>query len=1244
MATIYNDDKVVLFGGQPHEGPFIYVFDLSENSWREERLSPCPDLMVEHGMAGIYGDDKVVLFGMRETWVYDLSDNQWTNMHPGVCSTSIKGHKMATIYNTDKVLLFGGVEGSSKLRGTWIYDISSNTWSKKNPISSPSARSNHGMASIPNEDKVILFGGDDGSAYLNDTWVYDMSDNQWTNITPVNAPCPRSNHGMATIYNSKKVALFGGPYGNDETWMYDLDENQWTKKSLTDKPSSRFAHGMATIYATDKVILFGGCIGGGSPYDDATWVYEANEEHASTGIFISSPYDCGTSSGFHKIKYTADMPFDTSVKFQLKTATKFSELSSKDFLGYDGTSESYYTTFESNIWNGHYGDRWLQYKAFLCTNDKSQTPTLKDVTIDYNCLPFGSISTPLGEKSGDIFINYTLTDFESDLLSIIPQYSVNGNTFYTATKGKGGDGIEYLASSPNGTLYTFVWDSEADLRGGDFSKVYFRIIPKDMDDGMAFTSFFFHIDNNALPVISNVATFGNSGDINITYTLIDDEQDKCNLTVEYQGGSIGKTWNEATIMESITRLLPRANLSLTWKSNIDEPNIFSNDYRIRITPKDNDKGSSGTSPFFVIDNEIPSIMEIGSIGVQTNESITLTAMTSEKAYCRWSNLNQSYNDMPEANQFSNGEMNISHSTTVNAKEGINTYYISAMDLYGNGMRNGVAVTFEVDSKPPSILSFTPSSLQTSTQVELVVRTDESAYCRWHTSNVGYHVMSPENQFTTGEKTTNHSTTINAVEGSNTFYVTAMDLHGNIMNKSIEITFEVDSLPPTIISYGPSVIQTSLEVTITANTNENASLRWSTYNVGYDSMSPFNQFTAGEGTTNHSTIITAVEGLNSFYISALDVHDNAMPAGVEVTFIVNTSDNETQNRNPIQEKQTASWWSNWEPIVTIFTIFASVVVSAYGYLIVRKKRKRLKGYLEEIDGDYNTYFINLQMCENKLLLLKDKITHEFEEGKMNENHYFILEKKINDYLSELKEKERVATIKQTFMLPKDIEHNIRIMLDDGRITPTEYQKFIGMVESTSGAKIKDMDELQRLLGQWMEEDKSMYGPMIIDRSINENVNICEVGGVEIEKKELHCPNCRNLVKEGDKFCMGCGGPLKELEMEKNIMEIKELPSLTTSPITEPPLQLPSTSIVPVESTALGGTGIKTVPIPPLFVPDIPVEEKFGSISNNIEKDKQPSRPEHIPPPPLPDIGSELPVLEGNDSESNSYKDELRLTPW
>jgi subtilisin family serine protease len=110
--------------------------------------------------------------------------------------------------------------------------------------------------------------------------------------------------------------------------------------------------------------------------------------------------------------------------------------------------------------------------------------------------PIVSIETPSGTQRGDVAINYTLTDTDSDTCSIHVQYSRDsGLTYHDATEGQGGDGKTGLDSSPGGTSHVFVWDSVADIGETDQPYIRIKMTPFDSREGTSDTTEDFRVDN-----------------------------------------------------------------------------------------------------------------------------------------------------------------------------------------------------------------------------------------------------------------------------------------------------------------------------------------------------------------------------------------------------------------------------------------------------------------------------------------------------------------------------------------------------------------------------------------------------------------------------------------------------------------------------------------------------------------------------------------------------------------------------
>jgi hypothetical protein len=120
--------------------------------------------------------------------------------------------------------------------------------------------------------------------------------------------------------------------------------------------------------------------------------------------------------------------------------------------------------------------------------DRTITGGATIVDEDYGLVISGSevpdaeeTQSTLPEYYGDITVTYKLKNWDSTASRIVVEFSEDGTSWATATKGTGGDNITGLTTSPAGVSHTFVWDSYTDAGRSEFdTAVYLRITPYDL--------------------------------------------------------------------------------------------------------------------------------------------------------------------------------------------------------------------------------------------------------------------------------------------------------------------------------------------------------------------------------------------------------------------------------------------------------------------------------------------------------------------------------------------------------------------------------------------------------------------------------------------------------------------------------------------------------------------------------------------------------------------------------------------
>ena len=172
------------------------------------------------------------------------------------------------VYNSkeSRIYLFGGAD--EKEVKSELYYLQARKWHKIQVSRSPSARTFASMVYDPDQDRVILFGGNKvlfgketkSTNLLNDTWQF--KNGEWILIQMENAPPPRAEASMVFNPLKKSIILFGGyTIINDDyvkladTW--EFYKGTWSKLS-ENGPSARNGANMVSDLENNRILLFGG--------------------------------------------------------------------------------------------------------------------------------------------------------------------------------------------------------------------------------------------------------------------------------------------------------------------------------------------------------------------------------------------------------------------------------------------------------------------------------------------------------------------------------------------------------------------------------------------------------------------------------------------------------------------------------------------------------------------------------------------------------------------------------------------------------------------------------------------------------------------------------------------------------------------------------------------------------------------------------------------------------------------------
>jgi hypothetical protein len=216
-----------------------------------------------------YNDVTLVL----ENKLMRYSGDAWTELiaHGAPGSPSARYcHAMAYDAARDVVVLFGGNDESGSLGDTWELKFSpSLAWEQKTTGPPPSARESQAMAYA--SAGIIMYGGWTGSSALSECHLWDGT--SWSaGDTSMGVQCDAA---MSNNKTGSTVIVFGGyrPEGDsNKTWKWD--GSAWKEMTFTGAvPHKRSFCKMAYDRARQEYVMFGGIdLSATSTLWDDTWV------------------------------------------------------------------------------------------------------------------------------------------------------------------------------------------------------------------------------------------------------------------------------------------------------------------------------------------------------------------------------------------------------------------------------------------------------------------------------------------------------------------------------------------------------------------------------------------------------------------------------------------------------------------------------------------------------------------------------------------------------------------------------------------------------------------------------------------------------------------------------------------------------------------------------------------------------------------------------------------------------------
>mmetsp|Transcript_25862 Transcript_25862/g.37863 ORF Transcript_25862/g.37863 Transcript_25862/m.37863 type:complete len:612 (-) Transcript_25862:104-1939(-) len=249
-VVVGDCSRVYLFGGYNGTSWLndLWTFDIESKRWTciQESSDPSNNVNQHHDQEAGAGAES------------DANNNNNNNMAVRGRVPSRRFGYVSVVHN-NKFVLFGGFDGSNWMNDMHEFDFATRTWRAVQAGGRlPSIRSCPAWAK--DSTHVYIQGGYDGVERKSDFFACDLATYTWSEMPCLGSPpSPRYFHSCC-LYGSK-MYLYGGYSGSErlaDMYAYDFDTNHWSEVDCTngEAPSGRSSL-VAQVYE-NSLYVFGG--------------------------------------------------------------------------------------------------------------------------------------------------------------------------------------------------------------------------------------------------------------------------------------------------------------------------------------------------------------------------------------------------------------------------------------------------------------------------------------------------------------------------------------------------------------------------------------------------------------------------------------------------------------------------------------------------------------------------------------------------------------------------------------------------------------------------------------------------------------------------------------------------------------------------------------------------------------------------------------------------------------------------
>ena len=250
-ASIYDPDghRMVTWSGQGQGAFFndVWAFDLNTNTWSQFTPAGGPP-QIRYGVGYTWdplAKELVTFAGFTnlgrfdDVWRFKPSAATWSDVSPG--SGPLARCLHAACYDAQKhrMIMYAGQNNGGPLDDIWALDLNTNTWTDLTPAVRPSARFFSPVVYDAANNRLTMFGGQGLLGFNNQVWAFDLWTKQWTQLSPAGL-APSARAGSAAVYDdaNDRMIIFGGNDGSVRNDVWSVADLSGTSTPVGPIPAS----------------------------------------------------------------------------------------------------------------------------------------------------------------------------------------------------------------------------------------------------------------------------------------------------------------------------------------------------------------------------------------------------------------------------------------------------------------------------------------------------------------------------------------------------------------------------------------------------------------------------------------------------------------------------------------------------------------------------------------------------------------------------------------------------------------------------------------------------------------------------------------------------------------------------------------------------------------------------------------------------------------------------------------------